>query len=74
MTIATGLRGCPNLYRQANGAMMRINPLGIFGVNHPSETVGDWAKQYVALTHTNPVYLQANILFTMAIAHAIVST
>ena len=74
MTIATGLRGCPNLDSQANEAMMRISPLGIFGVKHPSETVGDWAKQYVALTHTNPVYLQANILFTMAIAHAIVST
>ena len=71
MTIATGLRGCPNLDSQANEAMMRISPLGIFGVKHPSETVGDSAKQYVALTHTNPVYLQANILFTMAIAHAI---
>ena len=69
MTIATGLRGCPNLYRQANGAMMRINPLGIFGVNHPSEIVGDWAKQYAALTHPNPVCLQANTELNQDLDH-----
>lgn len=73
MTIATGLRGSPNHDSQANGAMMRISPLGIFGANHPLETVGDWAKQDAALTHPNPVCLQANTLFAMAIAHAIAS-
>jgi ADP-ribosylglycohydrolase len=73
MTIATGLRGRANPDSQANGAMMRISPLGIFGANHPLETVGDWARQDAALTHPNPVCLQANALFTMAIAHAISS-
>ena len=73
MTIATGLRGRPNIDSQANGAMMRISPLGIFGANYPLETVGDWARQDAALTHPNPVCLQANALFTMAIAHAIAS-
>jgi ADP-ribosylglycohydrolase len=73
MTIATGLRGCPNPDSQANGAMMRISPLGIFGANYPLETVSDWAKQDAALTHPNPACLQANSLFTMAIAHAIAS-
>ena len=53
MTIATGLRGRPNHESQANGAMMRISPLGIFGANHPLETVGDWARQDAALTHPN---------------------
>ena len=67
MTISAGLRGCPNPDSQANGAMMRISPLGIFGANHPLETVGNWAKQDAALTHPNPVCLQANALFTMAI-------
>jgi len=52
---------------------MRISPLGIFGASHPLETVGDWARQDAALTHPNPVCLQANALFTMAIAHAIAS-
>ena len=73
MTISAGLRGCPNPDSQANGAMMRISPLGIFGANHPLVTVGDWARQDAALTHPNPVCLQANSLFTMAIAHAIAS-
>jgi ADP-ribosylglycohydrolase len=73
VTIAAGLRGRPNPDSQANGSMMRISPLGIFGANHPLETVGDWARQDAALTHPNPVCLQANALFTMAIAHAIAS-
>ena len=71
MTIATGLRGRPNPDSQANGAMMRISPLAIFGASHSLETVGDWARQDAALTHPNPVCQQANALFTMAIAHAI---
>jgi ADP-ribosylglycohydrolase len=73
MTIATSLRGRPNPDSQANGAMMRISPSGIFGANHPLEAVADWAKQDAALTHPNPVCLQANALFAMAIAHAIAS-
>ena len=73
MTISAGLGGCPNTNSQANGAMMRISPLGIFGANHPLEIVGKWARQDAALTHPNPVCLQANSLFTMAIAHAIAS-
>ena len=72
-TIAAGLQGHPNPGSQANGAMMRISPLGIFGANRPLETVGDWARQDAALTHPHPVCLQANALFTMAIAHAIAS-
>jgi ADP-ribosylglycohydrolase len=34
MTISVGLRGNPNPESQANGAMMRISPLGIFGAKH----------------------------------------
>ena len=73
MTISAGLRGRPKPDSQSNGAMMRISPLGIFGANHSLETVGDWAMQDAALTHPNSVCLQANALFTMAIAHAITS-
>ena len=40
MTISAGLRGCPNPDSQANGALMRISPLGIFGV-----------KQHRIMTH-----------------------
>jgi ADP-ribosyl-[dinitrogen reductase] hydrolase len=71
MTVSSGLRGRPNPESQANGAMMRISPLGIFGANHDLQQVAEWAKQDAALTHPHPVCRQANALFTMAVAHAI---
>ena len=71
MTVAGGLRGRPNPDSQANGAMMRISPLGIFGANHNLEDVAEWARQDAAITHPHPVCQQANALFTMAIAYAI---
>ena len=71
MTISSGLRGRPNPDSQANGAMMRISPLGIFGAKHDLEHVAEWARQDAAITHPHPVCQQANALFTMAIAHAV---
>jgi len=71
MTVSSGLRGRPNPDSQANGAMMRISPLGIFGANHDLQQVAEWAKQDASLTHPHPVCRQANALFAMAIAHAI---
>jgi ADP-ribosyl-[dinitrogen reductase] hydrolase len=70
-TVASGLRGRPNPDSQANGAMMRISPLGIFGANHDLAQVAEWAKQDAALTHPHPICQQANALFAIAIAHAI---
>lgn len=70
-TISNALRGYLNPDSQANGAMMRISPLGIFGANHDIQQVAEWAKLDAALTHPHPVCQQANALFTMAIAHAI---
>lgn len=71
MTVAGGLRGRFNPDSQANGAMMRISPLGIFGANHDAGLVAEWARQDAAITHPHPVCQQANAVFTMAIAHAI---
>ena len=68
MTVKSGLRGQRNPGSQANGAMMRISPLGIFGANHDLGQVAEWARQDAALTHPHPVCQQANALFTMAIA------
>ena len=70
-TTATGLRGQPNVHSQANGALMRISPLGIFGARHPLSQVAQWAEQDAALTHPHPVCQHTNALLTMAIAHAI---
>ena len=72
-TVYVGLRGRPNSESQANGALMRISPLGIFGSNYDLQQVAEWARQDAALTHPNPVCLQANALFAMAIARAISS-
>lgn len=72
-TISAGLRGSPDYESQANGAMMRISSLGVFGANHDLVDVAEWARLDAALTHPNPVCLQANALFTMAIAYAVKS-
>jgi ADP-ribosylglycohydrolase len=73
MTISEGLRGSLNPNSQANGAMMRISPLGIFGSGFELDQVAEWAMQDAALTHPNKICQQANALFAMGIAHAIQS-
>ena len=70
-TITVALTGRPNLQSQANGSLMRISPLGIFGARHEAEQVLDWARQDAALTHPHPVCVQATQLYTLAIAHAV---
>jgi len=71
MTVSAALRGQPNPESQSNGAMMRVSPLGIFGARHGLEKTAEWARQDAAITHVNPICLQANALYAMAIAHAI---
>lgn len=71
MTISTSLRGIFNPDSQANGALMRISPLGIFGARHDMKQTAAWAMQDAELTHLHPVCLQANALFAMAIAGAV---
>jgi ADP-ribosylglycohydrolase len=64
---------------QANGALMRISPLGIFGARLARDgtwaispdTLALWADQDASLTHIHPLCRQANILFTAAIAKAV---
>ena len=73
MTTFSGLRGQPNQDSQANGALMRISPLGIFGAHYELDQVAEWARHDAALTHPHPVCQQVNALFTMAIAHTILT-
>lgn len=70
-TIARALNGNPNRDSQANGALMRISPLGIFGANFEPTQVARWARQDAALTHPHPLCQEANALFAMAIAQAV---
>ena len=70
-TTRSGLRGKRDQNSQANGAMMRISPLGIFGANYELEQVAEWACEDAALTHPHPICQQANSLYASAIAYAV---
>lgn len=70
-TTSAGLKGFPNVMSQANGALMRISPLGIFGANYSLQQVAEWARQDAAITHPNLVCQHVNALFAMAISRAI---
>ena len=54
-TVYSGLAGRPNPDSQANGALMRISPLGIFGAYREPAEMAEWARQDAALTHPHPV-------------------
>lgn len=43
-TTFAGLGGSPNHQSEANGSLMRISPLGVFGWQYPLDTVGTWAR------------------------------
>ncbi|MFZ4616077.1 MAG: ADP-ribosylglycohydrolase family protein [Rectinemataceae bacterium] len=71
LTISAALRGTLNEASQANGALMRVSPVGIAGAKLPLEAVARWAELDAGLTHPNPVCLQVNALYAMSIAIAI---
>jgi ADP-ribosyl-[dinitrogen reductase] hydrolase len=56
---------------QANGALMRVSPLGILAAGAKRSTGMLWAKEDAALTHPNPVCQGANAVFASAVAFAI---
>jgi ADP-ribosylglycohydrolase/fructose-1,6-bisphosphatase/inositol monophosphatase family enzyme len=59
-----------NRHSQANGSLMRISPLGIFGAGRPDEAA-TWARADSQLTHPHPVCQDACVVFVAAIVHAI---
>ena len=70
-TIRSALLGVPNPESQANGALMRVSPLGIFGAQLDPTQVAHWARLDAALTHPHPLCQQVNALYAMALAQAI---
>lgn len=70
-TILSALQGVPNPQSEANGALMRISPLGIFGTFLPAAQVMEWAAQDAALTHINPVCQEVNSLYAATLAYII---
>ena len=70
-TISRALSGQMSPESQANGALMRVSPLGIFGAGRTRTDVMKWAKKDAAITHVHPVCIQANALYAALVAHAI---
>lgn len=70
-TVSAGLCGNPNYESQANGALMRISPLGIFGAGCEPSRVMEWARQDAEITHPDPLCIQANAVFAEGIAFAL---
>ena len=56
---------------QANGALMRISPLGVFSAFKGFHEVEGWAREDASLTHPNPVCLEVNGLYAKAVAFAV---
>lgn len=56
---------------QANGALMRISPLGIWGAHLDPWHLASLARADAALTHPHPVCQDSNVAFVLAIACAI---
>jgi ADP-ribosylglycohydrolase len=68
MATRRGITGNPDPNTQANGALMRISPLGIFGANHDVERVEEWARLDAAITHPHHVCRDCNALFAGLLA------
>jgi ADP-ribosyl-[dinitrogen reductase] hydrolase len=56
---------------QANGSLMRVSPLGVYGHNLAPGRVGDLARLDSTLTHPHPACREACAVFTVAISRAV---
>jgi len=68
-TTASGLQGSPRTESQANGALMRVSPLGIFAAGRRAEGVS-WARHEAGITHPHLVCRDASAVFVAALATA----
>ena len=67
MTTRRGIDGRPDRESQANGSLMRISPAGIFAAGDPARAARI-ARADAALTHPNPVCVEAAAGFAAALA------
>lgn len=70
-TVGTALQGAPNPESQANGSLMRISPLGIWGHAQPAEQLAEHARADARLTHPHPVCQDAAAVYAVAVAGAV---
>jgi len=66
-----GARRAANRESQANGALMRVSPIGIAGARWPEAELVCVARADATITHPHPVCVDANVVFSLAIAYAI---
>ena len=69
-SVADAARRAADDTSQANGALMRVSPLGIYGHALPADACARLARQDALLTHPNPRQ-DANAVFVVAIARAV---
>lgn len=60
-------------FSQANGSLMRISPLAIYGYRKTSGTLWEMAEQESMLTHPSAICRQACAVFVVSLADAIQS-
>jgi ADP-ribosyl-[dinitrogen reductase] hydrolase len=68
---AGAARGSASQASQANGALMRVSPLGIFGQALAPEHLAELARRDAALTHPHPVCRDASAVFAVMLARAV---
>lgn len=69
--VADAARRAASEHSQANGALMRVSPLGIFAHSLPPQAVAHLARADAGLTHPHQVCVDANAVFVVAIARAV---
>ena len=70
-SVAAAAQSAASRESQANGALMRVSPLGILAHALPVAAAADLARQDAAITHPHPICQDANAAFVVAIAHAV---
>lgn len=68
---APAAQAAANHTSQANGALMRISPLAIFGIRFSEDELIQWARADASLTHPHLVCLAANAVFTATVSRAV---
>ncbi len=69
--VAGAARAAANRGSQANGALMRVSPLGIYAYDRPAADSAALARMDASLTHPHPICADANATFVVAIAASI---
>lgn len=72
-TTQNGILGTHDFHSQANGALMRVAPLGVFGAKKDVRKAMIWAMEDALVTHPNPICLHVNALYVSMLVQAITS-